>query len=224
MSAMGFAILLQILPRVIQPDLTLFQKPVEFISRLETEDALELRGRQLAFAIRLECDGLERCSREVRTRSSQSGREFVRKIEADLHGASIATRANDLSRGRGWQLSVDERAQSCAPHDRVIALTRGKLENRCDVVGLEIRIISEDLLACGAGGEQVQHVLHTDAQAANARATAAHIRSHRDSFYRAHIPLRGWRHRLELSAQDTAGIHFEPSTLAVARFAGGGDV
>ena len=88
---MGFAILLQILPRVIQPNLTLFQKPVEFISRLKTEDTLKLRRRQLAFAIRLERDGLERGSREVRTRSSQGGREFVRKIEADLHGVSIAT-------------------------------------------------------------------------------------------------------------------------------------
>src|SRR6185295_17800115 len=93
-SAVGFAILLQIVPRVIQPDLTLFQEPVEFVSRLKTEDALQLRRRQLAFAIRLECDGLDRCSREVRTRSRQGSREFIRKIEADLHGASIATRAN----------------------------------------------------------------------------------------------------------------------------------
>jgi hypothetical protein len=113
------------------------------------------------------------------------------------HGCSLlrlrdqGTGRLHLSCERGGQLSVDEKAQSRFPQDWVIVLASGEFEHRRDVVGLEIWIVSEDLLACGAGGKQVEHVFHSDTEATNTRAAAAHIRSHRDSFYRAHIPLPG---------------------------------
>src|SRR5262249_52340393 len=40
-TTMGLPISLQILPRVIQPDLTLLQEPVEFVPGFEPEDTLE---------------------------------------------------------------------------------------------------------------------------------------------------------------------------------------
>ena len=90
---------------------------------------------------------------------------------------------------RRWELSVDEKAQSCAPEHRVIVLLGGELQNCRDVVGFEIRVVCQDLFARSSGGEEVEHVLDADAEAANARTAATDIRTHRDSVDRAHAGI-----------------------------------
>jgi hypothetical protein len=68
----------------------------------------------------------------------------------------------------------------------MIVLPGGELEDRCDVVGLEIGIVGQDLFARGAGGKEIEHVFDADAETANARTTATDIRIYGDSVYRAH--------------------------------------
>ena len=94
-------------------------------------------------------------------------------------------------RQRRWQLSVDEKAQSRAPQDRVIVLAGGEFQYCRDVFRFEVRIIGEDLFAGRAGGQKLEHVLHSDAKSPDAGATTAHVRIHRDSVYRAHVLSAG---------------------------------
>ena len=53
----------------------------------------------------------------------------------------VGERFNSL-RERCWQLSVDEKAQSCAPQDGMIVLASGEFQN-CDVFGFEVGIVGE---------------------------------------------------------------------------------
>ncbi len=55
----------------------------------------------------------------------------------------------------------------------MVALPRRVFERGDDVAFLKQRIIGEDFRAIGAGGQQVQHVLHADAQPAQAGTAAA---------------------------------------------------
>jgi hypothetical protein len=98
----------------------------------------------------------------------------------------VAERLNS-PRERRWQLSVDQKAQSCAPQDRVIVLAGGEFQYCRDVFRFEVRVIGEDFFAAGAGGQKVEHVLHPDAEAANARAATTDVCAHRDSVNRAHV-------------------------------------
>jgi hypothetical protein len=100
----------------------------------------------------------------------------------------VADRFNS-SCERWRELSVDEEAQSCAPQHRVIVLLGGELQDCGDIVGLEIGIVRQDLFPRGTGGEEIEYVLHPDAETANARAAAADIGARRDSFYRAHVGI-----------------------------------
>jgi hypothetical protein len=84
------------------------------------------------------------------------------------------------------ELSVDEKAQSCAPEDGVIVLAGGEFEYRGYIFGFEIGIVGEDLFPRRPGGQEIEHVLHTNAKATNGRAATADIRIHRDSVYSAH--------------------------------------
>ena len=98
----------------------------------------------------------------------------------------VAQRLNP-SRERRWELSIYEKAQSRAPQDGMIVLAGGEFEDGRNVVGFEVRVISQDLFASGAGREKVEHVLHTNAEPPNTGAATADTGSHRDSVYRAHV-------------------------------------
>jgi len=90
------------------------------------------------------------------------------------------------------ELSVDEKPQSCAPQHGVIVLLRGELQDRGDVVGLEIGIVRQDLFAGGAGSQEIEHVLDADTQTANARTAATNVGTHRDALDRAHTMIVTW--------------------------------
>jgi len=76
------------------------------------------------------------------------------------------------------------------PAARVIVLARREFQDGRDVFGFEVRIIGQDLFPSRASGQEIEHILHTNAKAANARATAANVWTDRDSVNRAHvIPL-----------------------------------
>ena len=70
--------------------------------------------------------------------------------------SAVSERFNSSSE-RWGELSVDEKPPSCAPQNWMIVLLGGELEDRCDVVGLEIRIVREDLFVAGPGGKEVEH-------------------------------------------------------------------
>jgi hypothetical protein len=95
----------------------------------------------------------------------------------------VAERLNS-SRERRRELSVDEEAQSCAPQHRVIVLLGGELQDCGDIVGFEIRVVRQDLFPRRTRSEEIEHILHANAETANARTAATHIRIHRDSVYR----------------------------------------
>src|SRR5262249_44631575 len=96
---------------------------------------------------------------------------------------------------RRRELSVDEKAQSCAPQDGMVVLTRGKLQDGRDVFRLEVRIVREDFFVRRTGGEKVQHVFHTDAQTRDPRPAAADIPRHGDAIHRTHSCSRTARLR-----------------------------
>jgi hypothetical protein len=83
--------------------------------------------------------------------------------------SGVAERFN-ASREGWWQLSVDEKAQSCAPQHGVIVLAGSKLQDGRDVFGFEVGIVGQDLFPSRASGQEIEHILHTNAKTANARA------------------------------------------------------
>ena len=91
-----------------------------------------------------------------------------------------------LARERRRELGVDEEAQSRAPQDRVVVLPGGKLQHCGDVFGFEVWVVCENLLARSAGSKEVEHVLHADAQATNARTAPADVWAYRNAVERAH--------------------------------------
>ena len=111
----------------------------------------------------------------------------------------------------GRELSVDEEAQSSVPKDRMIVLSGRELQDRGDVVGLEIGIVRENLLAGSTGGEEIEDILHADAEAANTRTPPADIRTDRNPVDRAHtsiVPpptLRRKQHRFRPSLPQLTG-------------------
>jgi hypothetical protein len=58
----------------------------------------------------------------------------------------------------------------------MIALAGRIFERRCDVFSFEQRIIFEDFLAAGAGGQEIEHILHANAQAAQTGTPAGHAK------------------------------------------------
>ena len=140
----------------------------------------------------MDCEVFILCDDHCSVFCGVSANLFVRSLFEPAIGyvlGIVAERLNSSCESRR-ELSVDEEAQSCAPQHRVIVLLRGELQNRGDVVGLEIGIIREDLLARRARGEQIENVFDTDPKAADARTATAHLRVHRDSVHRAHtVPL-----------------------------------
>ena len=94
-----------------------------------------------------------------------------------------------LARERGRELGVDEKAQSRAPQDGVVVLPGGELQHCGDVLGFEVGIIRENFLARRTGGKEIEDILHTDAQATNARTTPADLRAHRNAVERAHTRI-----------------------------------
>ena len=51
----------------------------------------------------------------------------------------------------GRELSVDEEAQSSVPKYRMVVLSGRELQDCCDIVGLKIGIVRENLLASSTG-------------------------------------------------------------------------
>ena len=94
----------------------------------------------------------------------------------------VAKRFNSSCESRR-ELSVDEEAQSCAPQHRVIVLLGRELQDRGDIVGLEVGVVGQDLLARGTSSKEIQHIFDADAKTANARTPAANTRVHGDSVY-----------------------------------------
>jgi len=88
---------------------------------------------------------------------------------------SVAQRFEPTGQGRR-ELGVDQQPQLGAPQDRVVVLKRRKLQDRRDVVGLQIVVVLEDLVASCTGGQEVEHILHPDAKAPDARTPAAYSR------------------------------------------------
>jgi hypothetical protein len=133
-SAVSLAVSLQVLPGVFQPDLVLFQEPVQLVSRFNTQEAAKLRGCELAFTIRFESDGFEGRTGKVRTRPCQSGGKFVGKVEREVHARSIATDAYGVSgfatirRGRdASNLAAGHRR----PLNRPTGSPRGQIKDGC---------------------------------------------------------------------------------------------
>jgi hypothetical protein len=90
-------------------------------------------------------------------------------------------------RQRRRQLRVDEESQLCVPKNGVIVLTGGEFQHRRDVFVFEVGIVAENLFSGRASSEQIEHVLHTDTEPANAWATATHFGIRRDSVNAAHL-------------------------------------
>ena len=68
----------------------------------------------------------------------------------------------------------------------MIVLAGSEFQYRRDVVGFEVWVVGEDFVARRTCGEQIEHVLYTDAKTANAGTAATDIGIHRDSVDRAH--------------------------------------
>lgn len=79
-------IALEGLPGIVEPNLALLQEAVEFVARFEAEETLELGGGQLAFAVLFQSNRFTARGRSAK----ESRRQFVRKIDRNLHGSSIA--------------------------------------------------------------------------------------------------------------------------------------
>jgi hypothetical protein len=71
----------------------------------------------------------------------------------------------------------------------MIVLTSGEFEDRSDVFVFQVRVVGEDLLSRGAGGQKVEDILDTNAEPADARTTAAHVGIYGDSVNGAHVSV-----------------------------------
>jgi len=83
--AVSFAIPLQILPGVLQPDLMLLQEAVKFVARFKAQKAAQLSGSELALAVSFESNGFESGAGEILAGSSQGNGKLVGQIERKLH-------------------------------------------------------------------------------------------------------------------------------------------
>jgi hypothetical protein len=99
------------------------------------------------------------------------------------------TDAGNLARECWRKLRIDEKAQSSVPEDGVIALAGSELQHRRDVVRFEVWVVGEDLFVGRTGGEQIEHVLHTDAKTADARTAAADVGTDRDAIHPTHAGI-----------------------------------
>jgi hypothetical protein len=107
--------------------------------------------------------------------------------EADIeHMLGYVAECLNPPRQRRRQLRVDEESQLCVPKNGVIVLTGGEFQHRRDVFVFEVGIVAENLFSGRASSEQIEHVLHTDTEPANAWTTATHFGIRRDSVNAAH--------------------------------------
>ena len=88
---------------------------------------------------------------------------------------------------RRRQLRVDDEAHLRAPQDGVVVLARGECQYRSDVVRLQISVVGEDLLVGRTRRQEVEDVLHTNAEATDARASSAHRGIDGNSIEFAHL-------------------------------------
>src|SRR3989442_4129577 len=109
--------------------------------------------------------------RLLRLRDFESARQQVR--------LALRQRGEELRPGAAWHPYRNTSTSRISRH-RVIVLLGGEFQDCRDVVGFEIRIVRQDLVPRGAGSEEIEYVLHADAEATNARTAAAHIGTHRD--------------------------------------------
>src|SRR5262245_38617707 len=120
----------------------------------------------------------------------------------------MVAEGSNLSSERRRELSVDEKAQSCAPQDGMIVLSRGELQDRRDVFRFQVWVVREDLLVRRTGGEKVQHVFHTDAQTTDAGPAAADVPRHGDAIHRTHVCSRAAR--LRHANKGNTSMNFDP--------------
>ena len=73
----------------------------------------------------------------------------------------------------------------------MIGLLGGVLERGADVARLELRMVREDPLAADTRRQQVEDVLHPNANPTNARPAAALSRTDRNAVQLAHRDLQG---------------------------------
>ena len=85
------------------------------------------------------------------------------------------------------QLRVDDEAHLRAPQDGVVVLARGEFQHRSDVVRLQIMVVGEDLLVGRTRRQEVEDVLHTNAETTDARASSAHRGIDGNSIEFAHL-------------------------------------
>ena len=69
----------------------------------------------------------------------------------------------------------------------MIVLACGERQHRCDVVRLQVGVVGEDLLVGRTRRQEVENVLHANAQATNAGAPTAHLWIDGNSIDCAHL-------------------------------------
>ena len=93
----------------------------------------------------------------------------LRQLTKATRRSAVAAFREQL-RQMGCRLGTSRGLQADNP---VICLRRRILVACPDVLGLKEIVFGKDFPLGGSGGEQIEHVLHTQPETANARATAA---------------------------------------------------
>src|SRR6056297_816255 len=117
---------------------------------------------------------------------SESGREL--RVDPHFGGSSHVWHPV----GRIGPQRADLRGQN-----RMIQLT-GRIQETCrDVLGLQVRVVRQDLLLRLPSGEELEHIKHTDTHSADARTASALLRVNRDPAKKirlAHVSPRSLVH------------------------------
>lgn len=82
--------------------------------------------------------------------------------------------------------STRKRTSLGAPQNGMVILASGELQDRRDVLVLEVRVIGQDLVSRGARRKEVEHVLDAHPHASDARTSSAHRRVDRDPVHCTH--------------------------------------
>ena len=119
-----------------------------------------------------------------------------------LHQERAANRLHEHEQHRSLAPATTARRRVAVVHPRGFSSglehdaigPAGSVKQRgFDVIGLQIREVGQNFLGLGAIGQHFENVLHADAKAANAGASAALARFHRDAFHQLHAPFSACR-------------------------------
>ena len=84
---------------------------------------------------------------------------------------------------------MDNISTSLATEHWMVVLSRREFQDSGDVVALQIGEVRQDLFPRRARGEELENVLHTNTQTANAGSPATDVRTHGDSIQGAHTGI-----------------------------------